>query len=170
VRHMVLRVLMVFATAIAAAPSALAGWVIHEVPELGFAGLFPKTPALEATSENGVSISRFAGANVGAMCLVVVGDYPVAVDPDAQTVASRDDFAKGVKAKITSSGRITFPRGTVNLPAMEFEAASATLAFRSMIIIDGARVYQVAAGVPIPDGDTAEMDACIRGFRLLPRS
>lgn len=157
--------------ALALAPAAQAtGWVQHNAPEFGFSAIFPKAPKQETTTADGVKMNSFAGAANGALCIVMAGDYPYIINADDETVASRDNFVKGVGAKLTASKRTTFPRGSAQLQAMAFDAESSTMKFRSMIVIDGSRAYQIAGGVPIPDGDTAELDACVGGLVLTPKS
>lgn len=156
--------------ALAMTPAAQAGWVQHNAPEFGFSAIFPKAPAQETTTEDGVKMMTFAAAVNGAMCIVIAADYPYVINADDETVASRDNFAKGVTAKVSTSKRIKVARGITQLEAMIFDAESATYKFRSMIVIEGSRAYQIAGGVPIPDGDTAELDACIGGFVLTPKS
>lgn len=155
--------------ALAFAPVAQAEWAKHDVPEFGFSASFPKTPKRESSTEDGVKLTSFVGALNGAMCIVMAGDYPYVIKPDVETVASRDNFAKGVGGKVTTSKRVKFPRGATQLEAMEFDVVSDTYTFRSLIIIEGSRAYQVAGGVPNADPDKAELEACLRGFALIPK-
>jgi hypothetical protein len=155
---------------LALAPLAHAEWVQHSAPEFGFSALFPKAPDKEATTENGVNMTTYSAVVDGKMCIVLSADYPYIINPDEETVASRDNFAKGVSATVGASKRITFPRGATFLEAMEFDAESDKYTFRSLIVIEGARAYMVAGGVPKPAIDTAALDACLRGFTLTPKS
>lgn len=154
------------AVSLALAPAAQAGWIQHNEPSLGFSATFPQAPTREDSVDNGVKLVTFLAAESGTLCIVVVGDYPNTVIPDEETAASRDNFAKGVSAAVTKSKRITFPRGGTQLEAMAFDAESDRYFFRSTIIIEGQRVYQIAGGVPKPDGDDAELDACVGGLVL----
>jgi hypothetical protein len=146
------------------------GWVQHNAPDKGFSAVFPKAPKVENSIEDGVKMTSFAASAAGALCIVIAADYPYVINPDTETVASRDNFAKGVTAKVTTSKRIKFSRGSTQLEAMKFDADSASYKFRSLIIIEGSRAYQIAGGVPIPDGDTAELDTCVDGLVLTPKS
>lgn len=150
--------------------ASAAGWVQHNAPDQGFSAIFPKAPDVENSTQDGVKMTSYSAAAAGAMCIVLAADYPYVIDPDVETVASRDNFAKGVSATVSSSKRIKFSRGATQLEAMAFDAASANYKFRSIIIIEGSRAYQIAGGVPIPDGDTAELDACVNGLVLTPKS
>lgn len=154
---------------LALAPAAQAGWVSHNAPEFGFSANFPAPPKTKTTVNDGVTLTSFSGAATGALCIVMAGDYPYVINPDDETVASRDNFVKGVGAKLTTSKRTTFSRGAQQLPAMSFEAESPKMKFKSLIVIEGSRAYQIAGGVPIPDGDTAELDACVGGLILTPK-
>ncbi|MBC8037600.1 MAG: hypothetical protein H7X89_10335 [Rhizobiales bacterium] len=156
--------------ALAFVSAAQAEWVEGNVPEFGFSALFPKAPEKGETIEDGVKITSFSGAADGKFCIVVAGDYPFVINPDEETVASRDNFAKGVNAKVTTSQRITFPRGLTDLQAIKFDAESDTHTFRSLIVIDGSRAYQVAAGMSKPVSDGTDLDTCIGGFKLTPKT
>lgn len=159
-----------FVVALVLAPAATAGWVQHNAPEFGFSGVFPKAPEYEASTSDGVKMNTFVGAAPGALCIIIAADYPYVINPDEETIASRDSFVKGVGATLKTSKRVTFARGSQQLPAIAFEADSASMKFKSLIVIDGSRAYQVGAGIPIPDGDTAELDTCVGGFVLTPKS
>lgn len=160
---------LVLALAVGGTASA-AGWMQHNAPDKGFQAVFPKAPKVEDTTQDGVKMTSYAASAAGALCIVIAADYPYVINPDTETVASRDNFAKGVSAKVTTSKRIKFPRGATQLEAMAFDAASDKYTFRSLIIIEGSRAYQIAGGVPIPDGDTAELDTCVNGLVLTPKS
>lgn len=147
-----------------------AGWVLHNVPELGFQANFPKTPKREESTENGVKMVSFSAAVEGTMCLIIAADYPYVINPDEETVASRDNFVQGVKAKLKGSERVKVLRGTTQLEAMKFDAESDTYIFRSLIVIEGSRAYQIAGGIPKPDGDPVSLDACVQGLLLTPKT
>jgi len=160
---------LVLALAVGGTASA-AGWVQHNAPDKGFQAVFPKAPKVEDTAQDGVKMTSYAASAAGALCIVIAADYPYVINPDTETVASRDNFAKGVSAKVTTSKRVKFSRGATQLEAMAFDAASDKYKFRSLIIIEGSRAYQIAGGVPIVDGDTAELDTCVNGLVLTPKS
>jgi hypothetical protein len=155
-----------FAAALAFAPAAHADWAKQDVPDFGFSGVFPAELKRESSTEDGVKLSTFAAVADGRMCLVVAGDYPYVIDPNVELVASRDNFVKGVKATLGNSKRLKVSRGATQLEAMEFDAKSATYSFKSLIVIEGSRAYQVAGGVPNDDADKAELETCLRGFAL----
>lgn len=155
--------------ALALAPVAQAEWAKHDVPEFAFSASFPKVPERETSTENGVTLNTYAAVLDGAMCLVMAADYPYVINPDEETIASRDNFAKGISGKVTTSKRTKYARGATQLEAMEFDAVSDTYTFRSLIVIEGSRAYMVAGGVPNADTDKAELEACLRGFALTPK-
>jgi hypothetical protein len=149
---------------------AQAGWVQHSAPDLGFSANFPKAPDREETTENGIKMSTFSAVVEGTMCLIIAADYGYTINPDEETVASRDNFAKGVKATVKNSQRIKVLRGATPLEAIRFDAESSTYIFRSLIVIEGQRAYQIAGGIPKPDGDPVSLDACVDGLMLTPKS
>lgn len=159
-----------FAAALASAPVAQAGWLQYESPEYGFSALFPRTPTRQERTTDDIIFTSFKAGNDAASCFVVVAQYQRAIDPNKEATAIRDASLKAMKATQTASKRSAIMRGGEQLEALEFEAASDERSFRSLIVTDGQRGYQVFGGVSKIDGDTAELDACVGGFRLLPKA
>ncbi len=102
--------------------------------------------------------------------MVVVAQYQRTIDAGKEIAAIRNAFVKAMKATVTAGKPKSFARGDAQLEALEFEANNDERSFRSLIIIDGQRAYQVAGGVSKVDGDTAELEACVGGFRLLAKT
>jgi hypothetical protein len=150
------------------APATAVEWTMAKYDALGFSASFPAPPQSEQSVEQGVKLTTIVSAVPEVMCLVVVGDYPAIASADGELESSRDSFLKGVNATLSSQHRIEFPRGTVQLPALAFDSASATHRFNSIIVIDKLRVYQVLAGVPQNGGVQEHSDRCVNGFKLTP--
>lgn len=167
-RHF-LRIALAVGLAAGSAPAAQAGWLMFESPEHGFAALFPTTPSRKEQVEDDISFASFRAGNHGAACFVAVADYRRAFDAETETTTIRNGFLKGMKATETGAKKKAISRGDQQLEGLEFSADSDDRSYRSLIVIDGQRAYQVAGGVSRIDGDTAELDACVGGFRLLPK-
>ncbi len=157
------------AAAFAFVPSAQAGWLMYESPDYGFSALFPRTPSRQEQTSNEVVFTSFKAGNDAASCFVMVMQYPRAVDANNELLAIREASSKGMKATVSGSKSRMIARGEEQFAALEFEGDSEGRAFRSLIVIDGQRGYQVLAAVSKVDGDTAELEACIGGFVLTPR-
>src|SRR5262245_41852629 len=109
-----------------AASAWAADWSRTERPSYGFAADFPAPPKEESSVQQGVKMYSLASGDRTLVCLVLRGEYPAVIDPDVELVASRDSFVKGMSAKLTTSKRITFPRGSKKLQATEFDAVNDT--------------------------------------------
>jgi len=165
---------------LASVPSfAAPDWAHYSSDEFGFAGLFPVTPTVSTENKkvqvNGSDyvitmhtvVSK--GAN-GSICLAVQTIYTWPIDIEGELAADRDNFVKGVGATVTSSKRTTAARGKgPDLPALLFDASMPTYDWRSLVVIDGQAVYEVAGGVP-KGGETADLDRCVKNFALTPRN
>jgi len=134
----------------------------------GFTASWPATPRQSNNVDEGVALRFYTAARGKAACFVVVADYPTAVDPNEETRASRDNFVENIRGTVISSRNTTLARGTTPLPAIEFDARGDKSTYRSMIVVEGARVYMVGGGVPIEGGANADLDQCVRGFKLTP--
>jgi len=92
--------------------------------------------------------------------------WPIAVE--AELIADRDNFVKGVAATVTKSVRLSVERGSgpkFARPAFRWPSPQAT-SFAPLVVIDGQTVYEVAGGVPKSGGQDADLDRCVNGFVL----
>lgn len=166
-----MRVLIGLASAVALLLTtgvANAEWQKTDVPEFGFSAMFPAAPKREQNTDHGVQLTSYVAIADGALCIVMHGLYPYTVNPDVEIPASRDNFVKGVSAKLLSEKPLEFPRGSKKLRALEFDAKGAMYTFRSILIIEGAHVYQIAGGTPNKDGKQSDLESCVRGLKLTP--
>jgi hypothetical protein len=158
------------------AVAAGADWAPFTSKEFTFSASFPAAPKSETSTVTAhidgkdipVAMHQFVakGAN-GALCLVVHSPYTWPIAVEAELVADRDNFVKGVNATVTASERTSIKRGNGSaLPALHFDATGPTYKFRSLVVIDGQTVYQIAGGVPKTGGDEADLDRCVNSFVL----
>lgn len=151
------------------AAAAQKEWGQVEEKALGYSAVFPEAPKPDVRVEQGVTVKSNVGTAPGMLCLVEMGDYGQHIDAPAELAASRDNFVNGVGATVSTQKRTSFQRDSVSLPALEFDASNPTIKFRSIIVVDGQRVYQVTGGMPKEGGNEANLEHCVRGFRLLPK-
>ena len=159
--------------------AAAAKWATYTSDAFGFGGLFPVTPDVK-TDNNKVQLNgrtytvtmhtiSAKGAN-GSICLVVHAIYAWPIDIEPELIADRDNFTKGISGAVTTSKRTTSSRGKgATLPALLFDATSATYVWQSLIVIDGQIVYEVAGGVPKAGGQRTDLARCVDGFELRVR-
>ncbi len=152
-------------------------WANYSSTEFGFGGLFPVTPEVKSDNNkvqlNGKTYTvtmhtiSAKGAN-GSICLVVHAIYTWPIDIEPELIADRDNFTKGISGSVTTSKRTTSSRGKgTALPALLFDATSATYDWSSLIVIDRQNVYEVAGGVPKAGGHRLDLARCVDGFALL---
>ena len=156
---------------------AHADWVAFSSKDYGFSASFPKTPVV-TTDKHLTTVAgkdymfethQFSAKDAnGTVCIVVhsLATWPVVVDE--QLTANRDAMASGVGAAVTTSKRTSLTRGATAVPALQFDAAGADLAFRTLEVIDGQTAYEVIGGIPIANGNDADLDRCIKSFALTP--
>lgn len=156
--------------------AAEADWSSFTSKEYTFSASFPAAPKAETSTVtahvNGkdipVEMHQFMakGAN-GALCLVVHSPYSWPIAIEGELVANRDNFVKGLSATVTTSERTSIKRGNgPALPALHFDATGPTYKFRSLVVIDGQQVYQIAGGVPKKGGEDADLDRCVNSLVL----
>lgn len=150
------------------APASASDWVSVKFDALGFSASFPGEPKAEETSDQGTKLTTISSTVPEVFCLVVVGDYPAIPSIDGELIASRNAFLKGVAATLVFDHMTQIRRGTTELPALSFDAASPTHHFHSIIVVDKLRVYQVVAGVPLEGGLRDNTNRCIGNFKLTP--
>jgi hypothetical protein len=109
-------------------------------------------------------------ATAGKLIFIVVyADYPADFKPNVETElkANQDNFNTGVKAELIATKRIDFRRGQGDLlPALEFTSASASYNFKSVVIWEGPRAYQIIAGSPRGTDATREIDRFLASIVL----
>jgi hypothetical protein len=156
---------------------AWADWSTFTSKTSQFSAQFPAAPRSEVTNEK-VNVGGkelpltqnlfTAKDSKGSICIVVHSIYAWPIDIEGELVADRDNFSKQVSATVTQSRRMTLARGArTGLPALHFDATAPTYRFRSVVVIDGQAVYQIAGGVPVAGGDDADLDRCVNSFTLI---
>lgn len=153
--------------AVSMAGTALAEWSEFKLEKFGFAVTLPDKPREINQKVGAVDLHSFVVGNEAAFCNVSVSDYATAID-DSLLAQTRDIYIQRMFGKMTATARRTLSRGEVKLPAIEFDMESPSLVVRSIIAIDGDRVYQVSSGIPPVDGNRDSMERCVRSFKLLP--
>lgn len=162
------RALLVLVAAVVAGAAAPPDWIEYKSTKYGFSFTVPVPPRESAQAGRTVIIHAFLVGDETAYCNVLVSDYKEPID-DSLLAQTRDVYLARNGATMTTSQRRTLSRGDEKLPAIEFDLQSQTIFGRVIIAIDGSRVYQIAAGVPLEAVKTG-VERCIRSFKLLPKS
>lgn len=155
------------------AEAASKDWVKLASPDGRFSIACPAAPTHKAWQETDVETPRtvhvYRCADAAVTVVVAYADYPAGtkVDSDAELTANRDTFLQRIEAtQVSSKPFIYQPVPTKMLPALEVEATNANRNFRSVGIVDGERVYQVAVGAPNDPASAIKMQEVLRSFQL----
>jgi hypothetical protein len=168
-RSVVFCFLLLFAAA-AWAQSGEAGWKKYSSEAGKFSMQVPGTPDESSSTEKGVMLHTFKVLQRPRLYLVIYSDYP---DADLQLKTSnrlsaeRDGFIKGLtNGKLVSEREITFKRGNTELPALEFTAETDSVNYKSVVVLDGRRVYFACAGSIKGNDSTSEFERFLGSFTL----
>ena len=82
----------------------------------------------------------------------------------AELEANRDNFVKGVSAKLTSSRSLSLD----SFPVIEFTADTADRTFKSRVYMVGRRPYQIVVGYPKGDEDIGLTNRFFNSFKVVP--
>ena len=136
-----------------------------------FTAAFPVNPqetSVTKTYPQGDVVSHmFLARTSDFLCGVSYTDYPMDLDTEGELAADRDNFAKEVKATVSTTQRTTFKRASGDqLPALEFVAVSDQGTFKGTVVLDHRRAY-VAVTFNRKDSDnTADIQRFFASFKL----
>lgn len=152
------------------AQSGDAGWSKYSNDAGKFSMLVPGTPVESSSTEKGVLLHTFKVLQRPRLYLVIYSDYPDAdleLKPSTRLDAERDGFLKGLSnGKLVSEREITFKRGDTELPALEFTAETDSVNYKSVVVLDGHRVYFACAGSIKGNDSTSEFERFLGSFTL----
>lgn len=168
-RSVVFSFLLLFSAA-AWAQAGEAGWKKYSSEAGKFSMRVPGTPDESASTEKGVMLHTFKVLQRPRLYLVIYSDYPDAdleLKASSRLAAERDGFIKGLtNGKLISEREITFKRGDTELPALEFTAETETVNYKSVVVLDGRRVYFACAGSIKGNDSTGEFERFLGSFTL----
>ena len=148
-----------------------AGWLRFTSEEGGFSVLMPgpdaprDRPATKTDPRLGAStVHRFTKKAEKGFFVAVWVDYaPTAnLDVRGEINANRDNFLKGVKARLTSERPVALD----GHPGLEFTAESNQAVFKSRVYVVGKRAYHLTAVTYKGFDDSANVDAFFSSFQL----
>jgi hypothetical protein len=154
----------------AVAQTSSDGWSKYSSDAGKFSVLVPAAPEESSATENGVQLHTFKILQRPRMYMVLYSDYPdadLALDTPTRLKAERDGFLKGVSGgKLVSEREFKFKRGATELPALEFTAETPNTTYKSLVILDGRRVYFICAGSIKGNDSTAQFERFLGSFAL----
>lgn len=152
------------------AQSGDAGWNKYSNDAGKFSMLVPGTPEETSSTAKGVMLHTFKVLQRPRLYLVIYSDYPDAeleLQTSTRLAAEKDGFIKGLtNGRLISEREITFKRGDTELPALEFTAETDKVNYKSVVVIDGHRVYFACAGAIKGTDSTSEFERFLGSFTL----
>ena len=93
-------------------------------------------------------------------------DYAAGYKPNVQgeIAANRDNFVKGINAKVTSETQIKLG----SHPGIEFFAESDSVLFRCRVYMVGTRPFMLVAGTYRGEENSANVNRFLSSFKLKP--
>jgi hypothetical protein len=152
------------------AQSGQQGWSKYSNDAGKFSMFVPGTPEETSSTAKGVLLHTFKVLQRPRLYLVIYSDYPDAdleLKTAARLAAEKDGFLKGLSnGKLISEREITFKRGNTDLPALEFTAETDSVNYKSVVVLDGRRVYFACAGSIKGNDSTSEFERFLGSFTL----
>jgi hypothetical protein len=147
-----------------------AGWTTYKSNDGKFSVVFPIQPEESSSVDKSVTLHTYKVLQRPRIYIVIYSDYPdadLALDTATRIKAERDGFVKGLtNATVIAERQFSFKRGNSELPALEFTSETATVTYKSLIILDGRRVYFVCAGSIKGNDSAAQFERFLGSFAL----
>jgi hypothetical protein len=144
------------------------GWVKFTSEAGRFSVLMPEAPTDKTDtvqSEHGPYTTHlFIVKDTTSVYLIGWVDY----DPEfnfnrqSEMEANRDNFVKGINAKLVSTRSLTID----GYPALEFSAETGDRVFKSRVYMVGRRPYQIVIGSPKDLDDAANLNRFFNSFKV----
>jgi hypothetical protein len=144
------------------------GWVTFNSDEGHFSVLVPETPTDKAEtvdSANGPYTTHlFVVKDTTSVYLIGYVDYDPSFNfnRQAELEANRDNFVKGINARLVS----TRPRIINGYSAIEFTAETDDRVFKSRVYMVGRRPYQIVIGSPKDMDDSVNTNRFFNSFKV----
>jgi hypothetical protein len=146
------------------------GWVRFTSDDGRFSVLMAEAPEDKAEtvqSEHGPYTTHlFIVRDTTSVYLIGWVDYDPSFNFNRQSEmdANRDNFVKGIQAKLVSTRSLTID----GYPALEFTAETADRIFKSRVYMVGRRPYQIVIGSPKDLDDSANLNRFFNSFKIRP--
>jgi hypothetical protein len=161
---------LLLAAASVAQTSSDGGWTRFSSEGGKFSALFPGAPEQNSTTEKGVVLHTVTLVDRPRVYMVLYSDYPEAdgkLETTQRLNAERDGFLKGTtEGKLVAERQFKFKRGSTELPALEFTSETPTVTYKSVVVLDGTRVYFFCAGAVKGNDSTVQFERFLGSFQL----
>jgi hypothetical protein len=152
-------------------PTDSSGWVHFNSEEGRFSVLMPQTPTDKTETEQSqhgpYTTHLFIVRDTTSVYLIGWVDYDPSFNfnRQAELEANRDNFVKGINAKLMT----TRPTIIDGYSALEFTAETADRVFKSRVYMVGRRPYQIVIGSPKGMDDSANVNRFFNSFKVAER-
>ena len=150
-------------------PPAADGWEKFSSTDGRFSVLVPLIPTNRTEtveSEHGPYTTHLFVAKDAIERVFIIGwvDYDPAFNFNRQSEmeANRDEFVKGVKARLLSTRTVIID----GYRTIEFTAENDEKVFKSRVYMVGRRPYQITVGLPKGQEDSASVDRFLNSFKV----
>jgi hypothetical protein len=128
-------------------------WINLAPPGGGFSVMMPIKPNESMETKENYTVHSYGAATARTIFIAVYVDYApsVKLNDAGELVANRDNFLKGLNARLISSKEIKLDGRS----GLEFTAEDDGRSYKSRVYIHGNRVHQIATAV-FKDTDDAE--------------
>ena len=130
----------------------------------------PAQPEESSKTEKSVVLQTFKVIQRPRLYLVIYSYYPDAdlkLETSERLRMEKDGFIKGLgDGKLTSERVFKFKRGSADVPALEFTAETDGATYKSLVLVDGHRVYFVCAGSIKGNDSTSQFERFLGSFTL----
>ncbi len=137
-------------------------WVKVSPAGGGFAIMMPAKPEEKVEPSDEFTFHLFTVTADKAIYLASYGDYApsIKLNPEGELLANRDNFLKGVSAKLIDSKKIILD----GRAGLEFTGESDQASFKSRVYLFGNRVHQIAVAVFKGQDDTDNVNRFFASF------
>ncbi len=128
----------------------------------GFSIMMPGKAEEKVEPSENFTFYSFTVTGAKAVYLASYGDYAASIklNPEAELLANRDNFLKGLNAKLIESKKVTLDGRT----GLEFTGENDQGWYKSRVYLLGNRVHQIAVAVPRGQDDTDNANRFFASF------
>jgi hypothetical protein len=137
-------------------------WVKLEPAGAGFSIMMPGKAKEEVQPSVDFTLHMYDADTANGIYMAGYGDYAprIHLDPVGELVANRDNFLKGLNARLIESKNISLDGHA----GLEFTGESSDNFFKSRVYLIGNRVYQIAVAIDSSKDDSANINRFFNSF------
>ena len=140
-------------------------WVKIAPPASGFSVLMPGEAKEEVQPGDDFTLHLYSVSAASGFYMAAYGDYAprIHLDPAGELVANRDNFLKGLNARLIASKNISLDGHA----GIEFTGESDMAVFSSRVYLIGNRVYQIMTAIDSGKDDSANVNRFLSSFAFV---